>query len=478
VDVFADVPSIVPAAQTTETQHHGGVTITVAPTQFDTVGRTKCKYRLPQATLFTIAPTGASNETHRKLLEVQYHDIDVNNRDLAFAVTIRNGMTRVFRGSGALVQFNLDSHVQAVEQSGYLEFLNVLIPPMGEAQVHIAGPALSSLKDGATLGVFLYDVVTAIDNAGTVTHRDNFEWYFRVNLRHVMEKSTLVATNVWVPHAQLRYVAEELPGGGLRFLPDVERCLNEGVIVEGRRGVPQARVVSVSDAAGQASPSQQAVAVTPPRSAVTASTPAPSYSASLEAGLAAARAGKRSDAIRELETAYRLNAFHRDILYNLASQYILDSVFAKGISVARGLVAIDPANPDAYQLLVTGYSSLSKQLRATVGANRTGQGAGADSVKATSDSAAKYQRLMTALPAKVTFSQLTAEPNKVRAVASVMNNTAARRSFRIILTYLDVSGGQRGVDTLTTGVLSPKETKNLTSEKNAAGVAGFKYRVQ
>src|SRR5690242_3940309 len=63
IDVFADVPQVVPAAQTAEMQRQGGVTITVAPTHFDTLGRTACVYRLPQAglaNLLVTPPTGAT----------------------------------------------------------------------------------------------------------------------------------------------------------------------------------------------------------------------------------------------------------------------------------------------------------------------------------------------------------------------------------------------------------------------------------
>ena len=477
VDVFADLPSVVPAAQTTETQRRGGVTITVAPTHFDTVGRTVCKYREPQASLFTIAPSGATLQTHRKLLEIEYHDIDVTPPGLTFLVTIRNGMNRVFRGSGAVVTFNVDSRVQAVEQSSYMELLNVLIPPGGEAQVHISGPALPSLNDGTTLGLFLYDVVTAIDNAGTVTHRDNFEWFFRVGRRRIVEKSTLVATNVWVPRPLPPDVAEEVPGGGLRLQPNAERCLVEGVVVEGQRGVPQARPVSTSAADGQAA-DQQGSAEPAARTSPAAVASTPSYATSMAAGVAAAREGRTAEAIREFENAYRLNAFHRDILYNLARLYILDSAYAKGIAAGARLVAIDPANPDNYQLLAIGYAALNKQLRTRTPAGRPTHSLLADSIKATGDSALKYERRKKSLAATVTFSEFTPAAANVTATATVVNNGATRRSFRVVLTYLDVSGAARAVDTLVTGPLAPKASKTLSSVRAATAVAGFKYRIQ
>ena len=58
------------------------------------------------------------------------------------------------------------------------------------------------------------------------------------------------------------------------------------------------------------------------------------------------------------------------MLYNLARLYLLDSAYAKGLDVARQLIAVDPSNPDNYQLMVLGYSGIKKDYDAQAQAGR------------------------------------------------------------------------------------------------------------
>ena len=52
--------------------------------------------------------------------------------------------------------------------------------------------------------------------------------------------------------------------------------------------------------------------------------------------------------------------YHRDVLYNVARLYLLDSNYTKGIDAIKQLVAVDPDNSDNYQLLAIAYASLQK----------------------------------------------------------------------------------------------------------------------
>ena len=97
---------------------------------------------------------------------------------LQFLIKINNKLSRVFRGAGTVVQFNVGGKLLAVEQAGYAEMLQAIVPPRTEHQLKISGPPLDLLSDNATIGLFLYDVVTAVDAAGNVTEKQNFEWYF------------------------------------------------------------------------------------------------------------------------------------------------------------------------------------------------------------------------------------------------------------------------------------------------------------
>ena len=224
VEVSAIVARVVPSPQTTALLRHSGVAITLAPTRFDTVSTPGCTYQPAPQSLLEIMPNGVSLQTHEKWVETRFNDLVVAPDRLSFLLTIKNGMNRVFRGAGAIVQFNVDQQVQAVEQSNYLEFINALIPPGGESQVRIAGPPLTALRDSATLGVFLYDVVTEIDKAGNVTKRENFEWYFHVRRERIIRQAESARRSMWVHRSALGQIVEATPGGGRR-LRDGHGCL-------------------------------------------------------------------------------------------------------------------------------------------------------------------------------------------------------------------------------------------------------------
>jgi tetratricopeptide (TPR) repeat protein len=82
-----------------------------------------------------------------------------------------------------------------------------------------------------------------------------------------------------------------------------------------------------------------------------------SYASIMNAAVTAARAGQTHDAMKLFEAAKNVNPYHRDVLYNLARLYLLDSAYVKGIATARQVIAVDPSNPDNYQLLVLAYSA-------------------------------------------------------------------------------------------------------------------------
>lgn len=98
---------------------------------------------------------------------------------LEFLVKLNNKMDRVFRGAGAVVSFQVSGKQVAVEQQNYAEFLNAIVTPRSELQVKVTGPALSSLPDECTVGIFFYDVVTDKDEAGNIKKRANFEWFYQ-----------------------------------------------------------------------------------------------------------------------------------------------------------------------------------------------------------------------------------------------------------------------------------------------------------
>lgn len=172
-----EVPTIRPQPETKESQDKGGLQISMAPVAY-TAGRAdvvNVQQIEPPMGAVIWSGTGDRVYVRRTTRPV----VAVNPDHIQFLVKVNNKMPRVFRGAGTVVQFNVGGRLQAVEQGGYSNLLGAIVPPRQEQQIEIIGPPLSALgaKKG-TVGVFLYDVVTDQSDAGVVTAKQNFEWYF------------------------------------------------------------------------------------------------------------------------------------------------------------------------------------------------------------------------------------------------------------------------------------------------------------
>jgi hypothetical protein len=59
-----------------------------------------------------------------------------------------------------------------------------MIPPRTEEEIEIScGPASALKGTNGIIGLFVYDVVTKQNEAGVVTEKQNFEWYFNYTMQ-------------------------------------------------------------------------------------------------------------------------------------------------------------------------------------------------------------------------------------------------------------------------------------------------------
>ncbi len=86
-----------------------------------------------------------------------------------------------------MVQFNVGGKLIPFGTTDYKEFINGIVPPRNETELKIYGPPLGIVPEKGTIGIFLYDVVTATDTAGNVTEKQNYEWYFNYSTQIVEE---------------------------------------------------------------------------------------------------------------------------------------------------------------------------------------------------------------------------------------------------------------------------------------------------
>lgn len=215
VSAGAAVRDLVLPADSTATQTRGGVTISLRLVPFDTAAVTMCEYRRPQESRALIQirvrpspPAGVTDRTHVEYTETRFQALEVTPAEMHLTLKVKNNMARVFRGAGAVVQYRLGNQVKTVDQSVFVDFVNALIPPGGEGEVHIRGLPVDALGDSAVVSVALYDVVTAIDNAGMITSRENFEWQIGVRRRVVRRDVAAVQQSIWMPNREAEQIRE------------------------------------------------------------------------------------------------------------------------------------------------------------------------------------------------------------------------------------------------------------------------------
>lgn len=177
VTVKVLIPSLAPLAESAASQEKGGLRITLEPTGFQTQETVVDSAReVAPPSKFGIVMKPDPNAIY--VQHTQTPQLLVKPDRVIFHVHINNQLPRVFRGAGIAVQFNVAGKVTNVDPSGYGDLVNVIIPPRSEQEIIIVGPKVGSIPSPCTIGVFLYDVVTKMDDAGNVTEKQNFEWYY------------------------------------------------------------------------------------------------------------------------------------------------------------------------------------------------------------------------------------------------------------------------------------------------------------
>lgn len=186
------VPVVSPLPETQEAQEKGGLEIAVTPTVYtaEKYEKTTTRQTSPSMGGILVASlaTGGNAAQQIWVTVTKEQQLRVKPGRLQFSVRINNKLARVFRGQGAVVQFNVAGKLQPFGETDYKEFVDGIVPPRNESTFTILGPSIGSLPDQCTIGIYLYDVVTATDVAGNVTERQNYEWFFKYET-HVVEQT-------------------------------------------------------------------------------------------------------------------------------------------------------------------------------------------------------------------------------------------------------------------------------------------------
>lgn len=173
----AYLPSMAPLPESQPSQDKGGLKISIAPVQYSV--REDSVVSLQRATPSWKESFLLQHSQYDVFVEKTTNPIlRVAPERLRFQVALSNQMPRVFHGAGIVVQFNVAGKLVAVDPAGYADLVQMILPPRSEQHLEIHGPQLTTVPSPSTVGLFFYDVVTNTDNAGNVTEKQNFEWYF------------------------------------------------------------------------------------------------------------------------------------------------------------------------------------------------------------------------------------------------------------------------------------------------------------
>ncbi len=195
VVLTTNLPQFTALDESPQKQTKGGITITLTPVTYDSVIASVESIHVVGEVMHTEFGRGGYQQPIRVEDVTTSSKLTVKPDTLRFKVAISNGLNRVFRPQGAIVQFNAAGRVIESPVEGYAAFSAVIIPPRGQAEVEVYGPNLSAIDANTTIGLFLYDVPTAVDAAGNITEKQNFEWYFAYSSKAVTKEAPPTTTN-------------------------------------------------------------------------------------------------------------------------------------------------------------------------------------------------------------------------------------------------------------------------------------------
>lgn len=196
-------PVITAMPETRELQAKGGVNISLAPSAYECVPTvdTVTKEMQPSfaaSLAFSMNNPNVDRNAFKYVEVSKIPTFELEPDRISFRVKINNQMPRVFRGAGTVVLYNFGGKNASISSKDYEELTNIIVPPRSEAEVVIYGPAMSTVPNNTTFGIFLYDVVISTDRAGNVTEKQNFEWYYSYQTETLEEAREVTSETGWI----------------------------------------------------------------------------------------------------------------------------------------------------------------------------------------------------------------------------------------------------------------------------------------
>ena len=184
----------------------------------------------------------------------------------------------------------------------------------------------------------------------------------------------------------------------------------------------------------------------------------------LASGILATRFGTPIEAAALYNAVLSINPYHRDALRNLSVTLVKLNDFAGLLPISQRLAALDPNNPENWVFHAYAYAGMSE--RASNPAMR----------RAYTDSSTKYDRMATAMPVRVEFTEFSPMEEEARLRGNIENLGTTPQSYTLIVEMLDRSGNVLATEQVQVGPVAAKEMGEFAVVGKAAGVAAFRYK--
>lgn len=221
------------------------------------------------------------------------------------------------------------------------------------------------------------------------------------------------------------------------------------------------------------------------------------YQDLLNSAVNAARAEKAADAAKLFEATLTQNPYNRDALFNLGVTYLTLEQNDKVSPIATRLVAVDPGNPENYNLAARAYLALAKAAQAKKNTTLAA---------AYNDSTLKWYSRGNNLPVEVTFSEFTPSDKDLTIAGSVTDrrdkvgagetpapaakgkaartaktpakaSTLAPKAVTLNFEAVDKSGAVLGSQSVTTEPLAPGKSATFRVVVPAANAIAYRYTI-
>lgn len=195
----------------------------------------------------------------------------------------------------------------------------------------------------------------------------------------------------------------------------------------------------------------------------------------MEAGVTAARAEQNEFAAPLFEAVLRKNPWSRDALFNLAAVYDAAEQHDKMPTVLEKLIAVDPENPDNYQLWARYWQARAQALRPAAEGKEPPDSAYMAWQDANNKLLEAFTRMQEA-PVRVSFSLFSHDgPNHVLA-GNIENRTDEQKNYTLKFEFLDANGGVLDSRDVSVDSVAGKSSKSFRVEiTEKPGIVAFRY---